>query len=182
MPLPVPASQGQLASIQLGEKCSNPLSVYGYDKTRWAARTGRGTAWLERMRQAGREDGEAVWRWELRLRRDGLALRKRGRDEVVVDFRRCVTLADQDAIARAWTHAFGNPDADKPTGHYRLTVAAERFDTDKGCGYPLTRTRPVDPLWRLVQSGGGVAPVERLSQVRERKDAARAARSSQSDA
>jgi site-specific DNA-methyltransferase (adenine-specific) len=173
VPLPVPAGQGQLASIQLGEKSSNPLSIYGYDKTRRAERTGRGVAWLERMRQAGRQPGEAVWRWELRLRNDALQLRRRGADEVLVDFRRCATLADQAAIARAWTHAFGNPDADKPTGHYRLTVAADRFD-DKGRGYPLTRTRALDPQWRLVQTAGGEAPVERLSQVRERKEAARA--------
>lgn len=173
VPLPVPAGQGKLASLQLGEKCSNPLSVYGYDKTRWAERTGRGVAWLERMRQAGRQPDEAVWRWELRLRGDALQLRKRGDDEILVDFRKCATLADQAAIARAWTYAFGNPDSEKPTGHYRLTVPAERFD-EKGRGLPLTRTRPIDPLWRLVQTAGGEAPIETLAQVRERKAAARA--------
>ncbi len=172
MPLPVPAGRGQLASLQLGEKASNPLSVYGYDKTLWAARKGRGAGWLERMRQAGRRPGEAVWRWELRLRGEALQLRKRGRGEVVVDFRRCATLADQAAIARAWSYGFGNAKAKRQNGHYRLTVPAERFDED-GRGFPLTRTRAVDPLWRLVQEAGGQAPVESLSQVRERKEAAR---------
>ena len=134
VPLPVPAGRGQLASIQLGEKCSHPLSVYGYDKTRWAARTGRGAGWLERMRQAGRLPGEAVWRWELRLRGEALQLRKRGCGNVVVDFRRCATLADQAAIARAWAHAFGNARSDRPNGHYRLTIPAERYD-ENGRGF-----------------------------------------------
>src|SRR5690606_38462788 len=162
-----------LASIELGEKSSHPLSVYGYDKTAWAANLRRGAGWLERMRQAGRQPGEAVWRWELRLRGEALQLRKRGSEDVLVDFRRCVTLADQAAIARAWAYAFGNPNAKRPKGHYRLTVPAERFDED-GRGFPLTRTRAVDPLWRLVQEAGGQAPVESLAQVRERKEAARA--------
>ncbi|HLT39394.1 MAG TPA: hypothetical protein VK034_24090, partial [Enhygromyxa sp.] len=135
VPLPVPAGRGQLASIQLGEKCSHPLSAYGYDKTRRAARTGRGAAWLERMRQAGRLSNEAVWRWELRLRGEALQLRKRGRGETVVDFRRCATLADQAAIARAWAYAFGNAESERPNGHYRLTIPAERYDDD-GRGFP----------------------------------------------
>ena len=172
VPIPVPAGRGLLASIQLGEKSSHPLSVYGYDKTRWAARTGRGAAWLERMRQAGRVDHEAVWRWELRLRGDALQLRRRGREEIEVDFRRCATLADQDAIARVWAYAVGNVDATKPSGHYRLVVPAERFD-EQGRGVPSKRTRAVDPLWRLVQQAGGSTPVESLAQVRARKEAAR---------
>ena len=40
VPKPVPAGQGELASIQLGDKRDNQLSVYGYDKTRWATRRG----------------------------------------------------------------------------------------------------------------------------------------------
>ncbi|HLT39894.1 MAG TPA: DNA methyltransferase, partial [Enhygromyxa sp.] len=173
VPVPRSARGGRLMSIKLGEKRSHPLSVYGYDKIRRAARTGRGAGWLERMRQAGRQPGETVWRWELRLRGEALQLRKRGNDDVLVDFRRCATLADQAAIARAWAYAFGNAESERPNGHYRLTIPAERYDED-GRGFPLTRTRPVDPLWRLVQEAGGRAPIETLAQVRERKEAARA--------
>src|SRR5690606_24148497 len=74
--------------------------------------------------------------------------------------------------ARAWAYAFGNARSDRPNGHYRLTLPAERYD-ENGRGFPLTRTRPIDRMWRLVQEAGGQAPIETLSQVRERKEAAR---------
>jgi hypothetical protein len=171
VPLPVPAGRGRLDSLALGQVDDNPLSAYGYARSDKVERSGRGEAWLERLRQAGRSPGEPVWRWELRLRDDALQLRRRGSDEVVVDLRKCATLKDQVAIARVWAHAFGRTDTDTH-GHYRLVVPAERFD-DKGRGMPATRVRAVDPMWRLVQTAGGQAPVEGLAQVRERKAVSR---------
>lgn len=172
LPKTTSAGRGRLHSIMLGEKCSHPLSIYGYAKSLWAETKGRGAAWLERMRQAGRLPGELVWRWELRLRRDALLLLKRGGADIVADFRRCATLADQTAIARAWAHAFGNAQSGRPKGHYRLTIPAVRYGKDDR-GLPLTRIRSVDPVWRLVQEAGGQAPVEGLKLGRERQKAGR---------
>lgn len=165
VPHPSPTQPGPITSLDIGTKCKHEVSLACYRKDLLVAAKDRGRGLLDRWDAAGWDRIAQVWRVEVRLRRTGLQLRKRGAEDSIdgLDLTDPTCLADPIRLARAWAFVVGRP-AER-SGRYRLTLPTHREK----------RLCDVDPRWIRVQEAGEVrAPIETLVQVELRRRTERA--------